>query len=257
MSTAVTTTNDQPKGITALVRASAPRLTPLLPEGVTLEKLEQIMYFEAQKTPALLQCSPASIVQAVQRALRSGLDIGTTCYLIPYGKTCTFVADYKGLGQLMVAARAVRAVEMEAVREGDEFDFALGLDAHLRHVPKWSKDRKARPVIAAYVILRLPNGQSTFKAMSAEEIDAIRQEYSKQHKNGPLPGWYACKTVLKQIAKTMPTDERLARFYAAVAEDDDAETTVDIQDAEVVHDDRPAGVGPNGEDLQDDTWMND
>lgn len=245
-STAVTTVDK--KGITALIHASEHRLAPLLPDGLTLPQLEQILYFEAQKTPALLSCKPATIVSAVARALRSGLDIGTTCYLIPFGDTCTFVADYKGLAQLMVAARAVRAVEMEAVREGDEFQFELGLDARLRHVPVWSQNRATKLITHAYVVLRLPNGAATFKVMGADEIDAIRKQHSKQWKSGPLTAWYACKTVLRQIAKTMPKDKRLASFYQAIEQDEAAE----IEDAEVVpHNDppRPASVDEDGVDI--------
>src|SRR5688500_19531956 len=119
-SVAVATTNG--KGVTALIQASSGRLTPLLPEGLTLEKLQQIVYFETKKNPEILKCTPDSIVSAVARVLRSGLELGETCYLVPFGSTCTFVAGYTGLAQLMIASRVVRAVEGEAVYDADEFD---------------------------------------------------------------------------------------------------------------------------------------
>jgi recombination protein RecT len=249
-STAMTTTTDK-KGITNLIHAAEHRLAPLLPEGLTLPQLEQIVYFESQKTPAILNCKPATIVSAVARALRSGLELGVTCYLVPFGDTCTFIADYKGLAQLMVASRTVRAVEMEAVREGDDFEFELGLNARLRHVPVWSKDRSTKPITHAYVVLRLPNGAATFKVMGADEIDAIRKQHSKQWKSGPLVPWYACKTVLRQISKTMPKDKRLALFYAAM-EQDEAADLGNVEDAEVVAADspRPASVTEDGVDLE-------
>jgi recombination protein RecT len=175
------------------------------------------------------------------------LELGETCYLVPFKGRCTFIADYKGLGQLMVAARAVRAIEMEAVREGDVFEYELGLDARLRHVPVWSANRKDLPVLAAYVILRLPNGQKTFKVMGAEEIDAIRQQYSHSWKSGPLPAWYACKTVLRQISKTMPKDERLARFYAALEADEEEDTVIAAEDVEHIEE-RPAHIDDDGVD---------
>ena len=235
-STAVTRTNG--KGITALIANAAPRLTPLLPDDLTIEKLQQIVFFESKKNPALLDCSPETIVSAVARALRSGLELGDTAYLIPYGKTCTFVADYKGLAQLMIASRAVRAVEMEAVREKDEFSFELGLNAHLRHRPAAAGGK----ITHAYVILRLPGGMSTFKVMTAEDIEAIRLKHSKQWKSGPLPAWYATKTVLRQIAKTMPKDKRLAQFYAALELDEKEEFQAPVAE------DRPAHVDDDGVD---------
>jgi recombinase, phage RecT family len=230
-----TVTQPNGKGITALIEASAPRLTPLLPEGVTLERLAQIVYFESKKNPAILRCKPESIVSAVSRVLRSGLELGETCYLVPFGSDCTFIADYKGLAQLMIAGRAVRAVEMECVWEGDEFEVELGLNSKLRHVPRANKAKRGE-LRGAYVVLRLPGGMSSFKWMTAEDIDAIRLTYSKSWKNGKLDSipWYACKTVLRQIAKTMPKSKQLAQFYAALAEDDAEEFGDALPDAEDV-----------------------
>jgi len=234
------------KGITGLIEAAAPRLTPLLPEGLTIEKLTQVLFFETKKNPALLACNPESIVSAVARALRSGLELGETAYLVPFGSTCTFVAGYTGLAQLMIAARVVRAIEMEAVREADEFEFELGLNAALRHRPRNGGSRK---ITHAYVILRLPGGMSTFKVMDAEEIDAIRLKHSKQWAKGPLPAWYACKTVLRQIAKTMPKDKRLAQFYAALEADEREEFAAPLEP------ERPATVDADGVDLTADAEL--
>src|SRR5688572_32614917 len=102
-STAVATTNG--KGVTALIQASSARLTPLLPDGLTLEKLAQIAYFETIKNPEILKCTPDSIVSAVERVLRSGLELGETSYLVPLGNTCSFVAGYTGLAQRGFASR--------------------------------------------------------------------------------------------------------------------------------------------------------
>jgi phage RecT family recombinase len=211
----------KPANVATLIESATDRLTPLLPDGLSLEKLAQVVYFEARKNPDLLKCTPASIVAAVARALRTGLEIGETVYLLPFGNTCTVVADYKGLAQLMVASRAVRAVEGECVYEGDEFTMRLGLDARLDHVPCGQRAKRGK-MVGAYVILRLPGGLATWKYMAVEDIEAIRQKHSRSWKRGPIEDipWYATKTVLRQIAKLMPKDPRLSRFFTAIEDED-------------------------------------
>lgn len=238
MTTTALATRQNGTGITALIEQASDRLTPFLPDGLTIEKLGQIVFFESKKNPDLLKCGGPSIVAAIARALRTGLEIGDTCYLVPYGTTCTFVADYRGLAQLMIASRAVRAVEGEAVYEGDDFDFELGLNARLRHVPR-ARGAKRGKITGAYVILRLPGGMSTFKYLPVEEIEAVRQKHSRQWKRQPLEEipWYAVKTCLRQAAKMMPKDPRLTRFWEAVADEDRIEAA------------RPVDVSEDGEDL--------
>lgn len=250
---------DEKPTITTLIDKAAPRLTPLLPAGLTLEALREHVYFAAQQTPEILKCSGASIVQAVQRALRSNLEIGATCYLIPFKGVCTFVADYKGLAQLMIGSGAVRAVEASAVYAGDEFEFEKGLNAVLRHRPCPFKERGE--IIGAYVILRLPFGASTFEYMAIEDIDQIRHDYSRQWAKGPCPSWYAKKTCIRQVAKLLPKDPRLTAALCAIAEDEAAEK--DGADAIVeggfteIDEPTPAATIDDTPDYQDDTDLVD
>jgi recombination protein RecT len=195
-------------------------LAPFLTDGVTYERMVAAVQLAAAKTPAIAQCTTASIITAVGQALRSGLEIGDTAHLVPFGRELTFIADYKGIAQLLVASGAVRHVELRVVREGDDFEYEYGLDARLRHVP--SADSKA-PITHAYVVFRLPFNRSAFDVMSIAEIDAIRQKYSKHWKAGPVPGWYAKKTVLRQAAKTLPKSEKLMRALRAIEADAEAE----------------------------------
>ncbi|MEO7104396.1 MAG: hypothetical protein ABI119_13765 [Gemmatimonadaceae bacterium] len=59
--------------------------------------------------------------------------------------------------------------------------------------------------------------------MPIEDIDAIRQRFSKSWKGGACPPWYAMKTVIRQGRKVLSTTPALERAFAAFREDADAE----------------------------------
>jgi recombinational DNA repair protein RecT len=100
----------------------------------------------------------------------------------------------------MIEAGALK-VEARVVREGDQFEYSYGIDSYLRHQPKPGSNAA---ITGAYAIIWLRGGVQQFEYMTAEEIDAIRKQHSKQWKSGPLPKWYARKTVIRQIVKYVP-----------------------------------------------------
>ncbi len=194
------------------------RIEPYLMPGASLERVIAGARFAARQNPAILQCTPASIVDAVSRIQQWGLEIGVTAHLVPFGKVCTPIADYKGYAELMVRSGAVRHVEARVVYEKDTFSYAYGLDPYLNHIPVSCEQRGK--ISHAYVVLRLPHNRSSFEVMPIQDIDAIRKKNSKQWKEGECPAWYAKKTVVRQAAKLIPKDPRLASVLRVVDEDE-------------------------------------
>jgi recombination protein RecT len=269
-SVAVVTQDDTPqlparipggeKGAYALVIRAAERIAPLLPKGTTIDHVAASVYLACKKDPKLMECTPESIVQAVSRVVMWGLEIGTTAHIVPFNTkvrvpqanggtrdewqlVATAIADYKGIAHLMLSSGAVRAIETRVVRDGDAFDYALGLSPRLEHQPTAKSTAR---ITHAYCILTLKFGYKTFLVMDAEEIDAIRQQHSKQWKSTeqrplPLPAWYAKKTVLRQAAKLIPTSPRLAAVMRVVDEDTELELMEIAESARVY----PARVDPD------------
>ncbi|NUO65779.1 MAG: hypothetical protein HOQ34_19630 [Gemmatimonadaceae bacterium] len=240
---AVTTTNEQPREITArdlpaVIRTSATarkQLEAFLPEGVSLERVAASVDMALRKAraehrgqglSALESCEPASVLLAVAKIQQWGLEIGETAHLVPFGKSCTAIADYKGLAELMIASGAARMVESHCVYEKEPFRLKRGTTTEIEHQP--IQDPKARgPMVGAYAIVHLRGGLSLVEYMAATEIDAIRQEKSKQWKSGPLPEWYARKTVIRRAAKYVPKNPRLAKMLAEI----DRESVIDVPEA--------------------------
>jgi len=195
-------------------------IAPFLPEGMdpTRVAASVLLAVKLDKTKKLGKCTPQSLVLGVAKILQWRLELGVTAHLIPFKDEAVPVADYKGLCELMIASGAVRYVEARAVYKGDQFTYKLGLEPMLEHYPTGTKTNRG-PITHAYVIVHLPYGRKAFDVMNAEDIDAIRQQYSKQWKDGPLPAWYAKKTVVRQTAKLLPKNPALAQFFAVLEQD--------------------------------------
>lgn len=239
--TAVATTTDtgEKKGLPVLFErpTAVERITPFLPKGVTYERVVAQALMEAKKNPEILQCTPESIITAIAKSQAAGLEIGDTAHLVPFNvkvskrgesdvweKRLQFIADYKGLAQLMVRGGAVRAVDPECVYEKEMADFVYerGSAPRIYHRPITHGDRG--PLVGAYVIIRLPFQNWIGYFMRIDEINAIRERYSKSWKSGDCPAWYAKKTVIRQSAKLWPKDPRLASALAQIEEEEAVET---------------------------------
>lgn len=242
-------------------------IQPFLPPGVDLDRVAAsvMMAIRKDETGTLKKCTPESLVLGVAQVFKWGLELGPgQAYLLPFknNKKGTFeatpVADYKALCELMVASRCVRHVEVRTVHEGDGFDYKFGTDGFIEHKPGSGTQRK--PITHVYCILHLPFGSRSFDVMTAAEVEEIRQKYSKTNKAGPLTVWYAKKTIIRQVAKTMPKNPALAKLFAVVEQDTAAE--IDAPDSPLhatatLTEDAPAGVSAGGaretDDFQDDT----
>ena len=202
----------QPKGLKDSLAAYREAVQRVAAKGVTADFILTSALLTVNASPDLQKCSVASIGQSITRIAQWGLIPGSTAHLVPFGTTCTAVADYKGLIQLMRECGA-RDVDAQVVREGDVFEWELGLQPLLRHVPNHTRGK----IVAAYCIVRLPHGVPKVEVMDAAEIDALRKKHSKQWKNGELPEWYARKTVIRRAAKFTPMFS--AKLSAVLAQD--------------------------------------
>jgi phage RecT family recombinase len=221
------------------------RILPHLPGRTPAEKneafdrLTTIVDREGRRNPEIKECTGTSILDAVAQIVTWGLEIGSGAYLVPFNvkvskrgepdaweKRCTPIMGYQGMAQTLIASKVVRAVEPYMVYEKEiergDFHLDAGTDARIVHVPHWKGSDRGKPVLA-YLVFQLPNNRTTFRAMSMEDIDAIRRQHSKKWKEGPCPPWWAFKCVMRQASKFLATTPELQRAFAPIAEEEQLE----------------------------------
>ena len=187
--------------------------------------MARLLLTAVRQTPKLAQCDPQSFAGAVLTASALGLEPNLTgeAYLIPYGRECQLVIGYQGLVKLFWQHPLAAHVDAQAVYQGDEFDYAYGLDPFLRHKPAPGGTNRG-DVIAYYAVAALKTGAKTFLVMTPEEVKALRGgKVGPSGKIADPQRWMERKTVLRQLFKTLP---RSTDLNAALASDEVAGSTL-------------------------------
>jgi len=148
---------------------------------------------------------------------------GRKAHLIPYGKVCKLIVDYKGLVDLARRSGEIADIHADVVCENDFFEYSFGTNGNLEHKPAI---KEKGVVIAAYSYVKLKDGSSSYEVMNLEEINAIRKR-SKASGSGPwVTDWneMAKKTVFRRHSKWLPVSSELMKS----AVDKDYDVPIDI-----------------------------
>lgn len=247
--------------LAGLIERQKGEIARALPKHASPERLARIATTVMRQNPQLSSASPQSFLGALMTCAQLGLEPGPLghAYLVPFKsrKTGTlevqFIAGYRGLIELARRSGQVQSISAHVVREGDEFDYAYGLDERCHHKPSLDSHGKVTHV---YAIVRYKDGGADFEVMQRAEVEMVR-ERSQSANNGPwVTDWdeMAKKTVLKRLLKRAPMsveyqqgtvqDEQVRRDITIDALDVPAEEVVD---GEVVEDEPADGDYPNPE----------
>lgn len=203
----------------------------VIPRHMNPERMLRIAEGVIKRDQKLLACTAGSILRSVLEASILGLEIGVLGegYLIPYKKDCTFQPGYMGLIKLAIQSKSVMAVQVGAVRKGDDFDYELGSQPFVKHKPSLSSDPEERPY-AVYCVLQLPSGAFQATIMSESDVERIRR-FSMAKGDGPwVAHWemMAIKTAIKRALKYVPKTPELARTIEADDRRDAGEAAGDL-----------------------------
>lgn len=195
-----------------------------LPSAMTPERFSRIVLSALSNNPKLAETTPQSFLGAMMTAAQLGVEPNTPlghAYLIPYRNKgvleCQFQLGYKGLIDLAYRSGEVSVIQAHTVCENDTFEYALGLEPKLNHVPA-RKDR-GEPIFF-YAVFHLKDGGYGFEVMSMDDVRSHAKRYSKSYSNGPWQTNFeemAEKTVLKRTLKYAPLK---SDFVRAVAQDE-------------------------------------
>jgi recombination protein RecT len=181
------------------------KVAAALPKHMTPDRMIRVALTAFMRTPKLLECTKASLVKCLLDCSAMGLEPdGRRAHLIPYGKVCTLILDYKGIVELVRRSGDVSFIHCDVVYEHDDFSYSFGSGAHLRHTPNL-EDRGTK-VKAVYSFVRLQDGSEDFIVLSPQDIEKVRKA-SRAANDGPWVQWWdemAKKTAFRRHSKWLP-----------------------------------------------------
>jgi len=172
-----------------------------------------------QKTPALLECSQPSLLGAFMEAAALGLMPGGQsgdCYVLPYrtknGMMAQFQMGYKGFKTLAFRS-GISRMGAELVCVNDFYEEERGTNPRITHRTP-VKGERGEPY-RVYAWAEIAKGDMVFVSMDKEEVMKIKA-MSKSKDSGPWASgdpmlWMWKKTAIKQLAKLLPTSDKLER----------------------------------------------
>jgi recombination protein RecT len=184
-----------------------------LPAHIPVERFMRVVMTAIQNNPNLLKCSRQSLFNACVKAAQDGLlPDGREGAIVPFdsekgGDTASWLPMIQGLRKKARNSGELSDWFAEVVHEGDEFEYQKGDNPFIFHRPA-KKGGRTRPVTHAYSIAIYKDGTKSREVMNIDEIEEVRQRFSKARK-GPWhdPVLYPemCrKTVARLHAKQLP-----------------------------------------------------
>lgn len=173
----------------------------------TREEWADIMLEALHTTPALLDCSPQSLITAFRSCMAAGLRPSTVsghCYIIPYKQTATFVLGYKGMLELIHRTGEVKDVQAAHVYSSDRFRFERGVNPVCAHEYDPFADRGE--LRGVYACVRTTSGGLYTATLSVAELEAIRRRSASPDKGPWVTDTAAMQlvAVLRRVTSLMP-----------------------------------------------------
>lgn len=225
-----------------------------LPKHVTPDRMMRVALTALRTTPDLLKCTTASVLGSIMSAAQLGLEPNTPlgfCYLIPYKTknvpTCQLVIGYQGYLDLARRSGLVAQPYAHVVREGDEFEYELGLFPTLKHRPSRAEDRESKPITHVYAVAHLVGsnmGPPIFRVLTRPQIEK-RRARSAAANSGP---WktdeeaMTLKTGIRALWPWLPKNAEMARAQAIDEAPDLGRAQIEHWDPEVVDAMKKEGV---------------
>lgn len=229
MTNEIQQTRGKPKTLANLLLEQKSQIEAALPSHLPIDRMFRVILTAFRTTPKLAQCTPASFMGSVMTAAQLGLEPNTPlghCYLIPRkskgSMECTLMLGYQGMIELARRSGKVRRLHAYVVREGDEFEWELGLNPTIRHKPK--DDNADAPITHAYACAKLEHGDDMFSVLTRAEIEKRRKRGASGR--GISTPWdtdydaMARKSAVRDLWSFLPKSAEMAR---AAQVDDEGE----------------------------------
>lgn len=210
------------KAMGDLLKRMHTQIEKALPSVITPERFTRIALTAYSRNEKLQECTPESFLGSMMQAAQLGVEPNTPlgqAYLIPYRNKgvmeVQFQLGYRGMIDLAYRSGEVQNIQAHEVYENDTFEYELGLNPKLRHVPAL---KERGEVILYYAVFKLTNGGVGFEVMSKEDVEAFAKKKSKTYGTGPWQSDFdamAKKTLVKRLLKFAPLKSDFVRAVTA------------------------------------------
>ena len=181
-----------------------------LPKSFNRERFVQNALAVMNEKPELAKINRNMVIQGLCKGAYLGLDfMNKECYLIPYGGKVEFQTDYKGECKFVkrYSIRPILDIFAKVVRKGDSFEEGIVDNRpviNFKPLP-FNNDE----IVGAFAIVLYKDGGMEYEAMSCEDIQSVRNNYSKASQSKAWKCSFdemAKKTVLRRLCKHIETD---------------------------------------------------
>lgn len=174
-----------------------------LPKHLNADRFARVAITALTRTPKLQECTPESFMKCLLELSALGIEPdGRRAHLIPYGKECTLILDYKGIAELVMRSGTVSSIHADKVCANDVF--AVNRGKIESHVVDYKSPRGE--AYAYYVLITFKDGTEKSEVMTRDECEAIRKR-SRAGNAGPWVSDFdemAKKTVFRRASKWLP-----------------------------------------------------
>jgi len=202
--------------------------------GVNADRAIAALKMAMLKDPKLRRCTPASLLDAVMKAVSWGLDptgnSNSGWYLSRENRKagtveCQLMPGYGGLVEMAIRRGIAKTIRPGIVYDCDEFEYEMGTDPFIKHRPGLERDKNAA-VTPAYAVAHFGDGiPPQFDVLCVSDLDAIKvssqgggSNYSPW--NGPFAAEMCKKSAIRRLCKNLPCDGVMADAVAMAHRDD-------------------------------------
>ena len=200
------------------------QISQALPKHLTADRMIQMATTHINQNPEIAKCTAGSLIGAIMQASILGFKPVSAygqCYFVPYNKNVgskdkpvwvkevQFQIGYKGYIALARRSQDLKMIYAEVVRKGDKFEFQMGLEPQLLHIPNQDTDGEITHV---YAVAHYKDGGYNFVVLTRKQVEKLRKR-SPMQKDLPSGAWFtdydamAKAKAIKQLAKYLPSEE--------------------------------------------------
>jgi recombination protein RecT len=190
----------------------ADKFTEALPRQMDVNKFISVAKLTLNKNPKLLQADKTSLMQTFMKSAQDGLYLdGKEASAVLYGNQVNYLPMVEGVIKLMHNSGLIKTISAEVVYENDCFEYELGSNPHVKHIPLLVGDRGNR--ICVYCYVQTANDGEYIEIMNMDDVNKCKQQAKgASSPHSPWVKWFdqmAKKTVIHRIAKRLPKNDAI------------------------------------------------